>query len=521
MPTFRLSIRLLDGAFHGRGNGGEPEWPPSPLRVFQALVNAAARRSLTSQFESSARPALEWLERLGHPTIAAPPGRIATRPYRLYVPNNAGDLMVAAWARGNNNASMAEHRTEKDVRPTRFAGPDGRPLETNPDFLPVHYDWPLTPDQHQKGLAHLETLKAAARSITHLGWGVDQVVGHAHLLATDPPPGPTAERWLPVEIGGTTHLRVPRDGTLSDLQRKYDRFLGRLQHESFNPVPPLTAFAVVGYLRPTDTAGRPFVAFELRTPDFERYQPFSPIRCACAVAAMVRNALADLAKQMRPFAWTDADINTFVHGHTPDGRHPAHGSDADHRFAYLPIPSIERRGGAGVVVTAIRRVLVVGPPGGEKQVAWARVLSGRELTPLNAQTPPAALRIIEKPAAALRTDPNLGPYVGTGATWSTVTPVVLPGFDEGKTEKAEQLLRRAFEQAGFPSELVRGARLEWRRVGFRAGVDLATRYRQPESIRFPRYHVRVRWSVPVRGPLAVGAGRYRGLGIFAAEVAEC
>ena len=142
MPTFRLSIRLLDGAFHGRGGGGEPEWPPSPLRAFQALVNAAARRWRADQFEDYARPALEWLEGLGPPVVVAPPGRAAARPYRLYVPNNAGDLMVAKWARGDARADMSEHRTEKDVRPTRFAGPDGRPLGSNPDLLPLHFDWP-------------------------------------------------------------------------------------------------------------------------------------------------------------------------------------------------------------------------------------------------------------------------------------------------------------------------------------------------------------------------------------------
>jgi len=58
MATFRLSIRLLDGAFHGRGDGGEPEWPPSPLRAFQSLVCAAARRWRAPQFEAYARPAL-------------------------------------------------------------------------------------------------------------------------------------------------------------------------------------------------------------------------------------------------------------------------------------------------------------------------------------------------------------------------------------------------------------------------------------------------------------------------------
>jgi CRISPR-associated protein Csb2 len=232
---------------------------------------------------------------------------------------------------------------------------------------------------------------------------------------------------------------------------------------------------------------------------------------------MVRHAVADLARQMRPFGWTDADINTFVHGHTPDGQRPAHGPDAGRRFAYLPLPSLERRGGASLVVTALRRILVVGPPGFERQVAWVQVLSGHELTPVDEQTPPASLRIIEKPLVLLRADPNLRPYLGTSAVWSTVTPVVLPGFDDGEPGKTERLLRKALEQAGVPAELVGAASLEWRRVGFWAGVELATRYRLPESIPFPRYHVRVRWPAPVQGPLAVGAGRYRGLGVFAIE----
>lgn len=291
-----------------------------------------------------------------------------------------------------------------------------------------------------------------------------------------------------------------------------------------------------------DSASRPFVAFELRTPDFERYRSYSSTRYACAVAGMVRNALADLAKQMRPFAWTDANINTFIHGHTPDGEHPACGPDADRRFAYLPLPSLERRGATGVVVTAIRRVLVVGPPGGEREVAWARVLSGRELNPLNKHTPSAALRIIEKQVASLRADLTLGPFVGTGTVWSTVTPLVLPGHDEAApriiarrvrlapdqaarqrvrekaAERTGRLLRLAFEQAGWSHELVTAANLEWQSVGFRAGVELVNRYCVPDPLnRLPRYHVRVRWPVPVRGPLAVGAARYRGLGVFAVE----
>jgi CRISPR-associated protein Csb2 len=38
---FCLSISPLDAAFHGRGDGGVAEWPPSPLRAFQALLTTA------------------------------------------------------------------------------------------------------------------------------------------------------------------------------------------------------------------------------------------------------------------------------------------------------------------------------------------------------------------------------------------------------------------------------------------------------------------------------------------------
>jgi CRISPR-associated protein Csb2 len=527
MPTFRLTIRFLDAAFHGRADGGEPEWPPSPLRAFQALIAAAAARWRLAQFEAYARPALEWLEALGPPDVLAPVGWAADRPYRLYVPNNAADLVVASWARGNPDASIADHRTEKDVRPTRLLNGDA-----------VHFDWPLTPAQSDAGLPHRMALKAMARSITHLGWGIDQVVGTADFHDT-PPPAEGGEPWRPVPTGGTP-LRLPKGGTLAALRARHREFLGRLRRDGLNPVPPLTTFHVVGYGRPTVTAPRPFAAFELRTPDFERARPFNSTRHTSSVAGMVRNALGELARDMRPFGWTSENIQTFVHGHTPNGRQQNSGPGADRRFAYLPLPSLERRGGAGVVVTAVRRVLVVGPPGGEQQVVWARVLSGRELTPLNERTPPAALRLIDRPAAALRNDPNLGPYVGEWRVWSTVTPVILPGYEDprglrGKLKRnrgpevqkrlllrlerrAEGLLRKAFRQAGLPPELVDSATLEWRTAGFRPGVELAQRYHRPESQqKMPAYHVRVRFPVLVRGPLSIGRGRYRGLGVFAGE----
>lgn len=148
-------------------------------------------------------------------------------------------------------------------------------------------------------------------------------------------------------------------------------------------------------------------------------------------------------------------------------------------------------------------------------------------------------------AAALLTilpgsDRVLQQYVDEAKTWSTVTPVILPGYDDpdhlrrklkggrdAETQKRylarldarmAELLRKAFRQAGFSSELLDHAetQLDWRPVGFRAGVDSASRYLPPENLNHaPRIHVRIRFPIPVRGPIVIGSGRFRGFGLFA------
>jgi CRISPR-associated protein Csb2 len=112
----------------------------------------------------------------------------------------------------------------------------------------------------------------------------------------------------------------------------------------------------------------------------------------------------------------------------------------------------------------------------------------------------------------------LGRYLVPNDRWSTVTPVVLPGRDDHSPAKAEGLLRKAFLHASFEPEVVDAVReLDWRKVGFRAGTDLANRYVTPDKVGGPMFHVRVRFAKPVAGPIAIGSGRYRGMGVFAVE----
>ena len=316
MPNyFVLSIRFLDPvpSFHGRGDGSEPEWPPSPLRLFQALVCAAAGRWREKRFHDNAVPAMRWLEGQT-PVVIAPAVHAHRTPYRMYVPNNAGDLVSAAWARGSVDASMAQHRVEKDVRPTRLIDGDS-----------IHYLWPL-PDGE---CSHLETLAAAARSITHLGWGIVMVAADASIITEEAAAKLSGERWRAVQTGGTP-LRVPQSGTLNALIEKHQAFLNRLGPDGFYPVPPLSAFRVVGYRRDQDSVGRHYAAFRLLHPETGKNQTYAatdPVK----VAGMIRGLAGKLALESRPDnkAW----IDQFVYGHH-------NGSESFDRFSYLPLPSI-------------------------------------------------------------------------------------------------------------------------------------------------------------------------------------
>ena len=68
-----LTFRFLDPVpqYHGRNDDDDPEWPPSPLRLFQALVSASANHWRGNQFQEIARPALQWIEAI-QPSVVSP-----------------------------------------------------------------------------------------------------------------------------------------------------------------------------------------------------------------------------------------------------------------------------------------------------------------------------------------------------------------------------------------------------------------------------------------------------------------
>jgi CRISPR-associated protein Csb2 len=253
---------------------------------------------------------------------------------------------------------------------------------------------------------------------------------------------------------------------------------------------------------------------------------------------MVRGTAATVAKDA---GWPATKVAAFILGHG-EADNETHKPVGPQRFAFLPLPSIEGRGaGKPQVVGSIRRVLVTAfADGCEAEIAWARpALANQPLIDEKSKEEVALL------ASLPASDPVVRQYTGTGSCWATVTPVVLPGYDDPDhlrrrakdkrlspeqqrrmldrlAQRVDGLLRKAIRQAGFADALAQHAVLEWRSTGFWPGTELASRYGVPDYLkRFPRLHVRIEWRdthgkpVPVPGPICIGGGRYFGLGLFA------
>ena len=511
-----ISVRFIDPSdrpsFHGRSDGGTPEWPPSPLRFFQALVAAsAARFGNPDQFRDYAAPAFEWLAELHPPIVVAPEGITGT-PFRTAVPNNDMDVVAWDWARGlEPHKQPAALKALKTVWPTYMVG--------GGEFPAVHYLWEVE-DMDQAGLErHKAALFAAAGDLFALGWGTDMAVGQGRLLTSAEVSELKGQRWEPVGNEAVTRLRVPTPGTFDALVTRYGAFLSRIGEKGFVPVPLLTAFAVVGYRGANDPPTRRYAAFRLRHPVEDRSTLFATTR-ANSVAAMIRNSTARVAEdQKRPSEW----IDRYVHGHRE-------GADsALPRFSYLPLPSIERRGDSNLVVGAIRRVVVAEViDSGQSQLPWVRqMLPGQFLTDEKTGDRKALLTPLTGGDWVLRQ------YIDPSATWATVTPIVLPGSDArarkrsggrggssgspgGKFTKAEKLFFKALGHAGYSPDAL--AELEFRNASFWPGCDWALSFQRPDYLKkghWSVYHMHLRWKQPIKGPLAIGAGRHCGLGIFA------
>lgn len=509
-----ITIRFIQPfpLFHGRLDAEQPEWPPSPMRAFQALLNAASLGARGRPLAPEVRQALQALEQL-RPQIVAPRATVSTIGYRAYVPHNHADLVTAAWHRGNLEASIASHRVEKDVRPMR--------IETVDDDLPaLNYLYPLD----STTLASSELLRAirpSVRAITHLGWGIDQVVADATLIDTSSSQL-CGESWLPSAHGGR-RLRVPRPGTVDALMHRHKQFLNRLQG-GWTPVAPISAVDQVRYRRDTDPLPRPHAVFKLVDDNDDTVS--YPHAKLIHIAGMVRHRAIELMtthppRDLRGFS-LDQWVDQYVAGHQPRS---GESDDRIHtQFSYVPLPST----GHAHTDPAVRRVMIVVPLGDEEWLEhFTQYLDGLTLLPEHGTTLTPGTRLELIPES--RRDGVRDAYIRESQTWASFTPVILPGHDDHKPDKTRKLILKALAQSGIDQRCT----FEWSafsrfpksysahkyvRDASAADGRRSVGYIRPNHLLHQTaVHVQLHFDHPVPGPITLGAGRHCGFGLFAIQ----
>lgn len=495
MPAHALiiTVRLFDGRYRGAG-----DWPPSPFRLFQALVAGAygGRWRAESEWVQQQRDtAFAWLENLEPPHMAAP-AMLMGRATTYFVPNNDLDAV------GGDPARIAELRAAKVERPRMFAAD-----------VPFLYAWPF-----EDGEAQARRICGLAERLHTLGRGVDAAFAVGEIVDWD-----EAEERLrrhggaiarPTGAEGRDPVPCPVEGSLASLKRRFEaqraRFAtareGRSTITLFRQ-PPKPAFRGVVYDRPPRR-----LLFELRPRDGS--QPFQPIAQSRSteVAKAVRDGAA--ARLKCGFPDRAAEIEKTVIGRD------AGPADKARRLRILPLPSI----GAEYTPPEIRRVLVEAPPDfpfPAEDLAWA--VSGLGIC---YRYDPQTGEVREEGPLLVPADDNAmlrhyGINAPPARRWQTVTPAALPARrPAGRIGGGERVAAEVHAAAAVADALrhvgqsaegiaVRVQREPFHLKGLRADGFDADRFGS-SALR----HIEIRFPRPVHGPLAIGDGRWLGLGLM-------
>ena len=203
MLTF--SIRYLQGiAVGSHGDHGRVEWPPHPARVFMALVAAHYQTGAVA----AERVALLWLEKQAPPDIYAPQS-LECGVVKQYVPvNDDGSQCFrdpttkkTKFYQEISGILLRRNRQERTFARASLAGdtvmlrwPDAEPLPKIGDALAALCG-KVTRVGHSSSLVQMWVADAVPEGLQH--WRVD-------------------------EARSTQLLRVPREGTLEELDRSFN-----------------------------------------------------------------------------------------------------------------------------------------------------------------------------------------------------------------------------------------------------------------------------------------------------------
>ncbi len=508
-----VAVRGLDGRYHGAG-----DWPPSPARLFQALIAGAG---IGGPVPDDVRTALQWLEGLPPPIIAAPVATEGQPRFTWYVPNNDLDTV------GGDPRRIAEVRAGKDVRARLFD-----------QEVPWLYAW--THDDVGGEDDRARAVCSLSERLYQFGRGVDLAWAWGEVLRND---GELAQRLMdypgrvfrPSGTGEGQSLLCPEPGSLKSLLSRYEagarRFAmkppesSRKAGRTFFLQAPKPRFRLVAYDSPPVRR-----VYELRRPGAEGSFGSWPLDRTTDLVVRLRDKAAERLRRGLP--QRILDVERCLVGRKADG---ADASPSDQRIRIVPLPSIGHRHAD----SSIRRILVEVPSGSLVRADDAQWAFSGLTVEVDASTGKITLDCV--PSEDTRILEHFGVCAGnadsqrTGRsrTWRTVTPAALPSGvtrrrnSPGRTPKdlnddAERLAAVHAAASGVAQALrhaqvpVRAEVIRVQREPFGGNGERAELF--AEGTRFQKHrlwHVEITFGAPVAGPLVIGDGRFLGLGVMA------
>ena len=458
-----VSVELLHGTFRGDPDGTantgrlqHGEWPPSPSRLFAALVAADGTREQSRVTDGEE---LAWFERLPPPRIYAD-GRPCHQPLEpRYVVKHEG------------SASKSTHQ--------EYIGRSGTLTRAGVRVVPryprIVYRW----DVDSPTETTLDALRRRAARVGYLGASDSPV--RLRVTTRTPTSAPQNDGFIPDGLGDAV-INVTTPGDLQVLDRMFDAWcergasVSRLQfpalghgtrYRSPQSVAPVDSGEVVAWLRLESAVSG---------------------RRVSVVAALFKEAV--LSQHQR----THGEPPPILHGHGLDGK--------GYEIArYLPLPDVGYRWSRG----RIHGLALWVPPGCDPIVGRTardaavavRRLTGRgidvSLAPDDDEVRPRALQANR--------------WLRRSRRWVTAFPAI----HERRCDVELAEVARWCRHAGLPEPV---AFRSVRTPLIHGALDLApVEVNRPGRPGLPYSHVELQFAQAVPGPVVVGSGRQRGFGL--------
>jgi CRISPR-associated protein Csb2 len=513
MKSFSLVIEYLTGyaVATDATNREQAEWPPHPARIFMALAAAHFETDGSPEQKRTERDALEWLAALSPPDVTAPEHTLR-EVQTVYVPVNDQ----------TGGEALLRRSRQPRLFPRVHIGDE-----------PLRQTWHV---EDERSIDHLIAIESICRNVTRIGHSSSLVWVR---LERDASVEPT---HVPDEQALEKGLRITQPGALRRLEEAFnksatDEFFAleeQVNNSKGKAKQPLQQKLNEQFPRGQPTFQRPVFSIS------RGYRQVVPVSIGPLSSPFDANFIvlreaddatqtfglestAQITHALRNFIMRESlaqPVPPWVGGHEPNGQK----LESESHMALIPLAFIghERADGhlMGVGIMLPRNLSFRDRAKVLSSILFDDKTNEPKILQLTMGIAGAWKIVRETSLSPKRTLQTLT-YVGPSRSWASVTPVVLDRMPKkervkdaiGWREEVAGIVAQSCRNVGLPEPVaVRVEKTPFFRGSLRAMPGQGG-FPQLRSGRF-QVHAAIEFDRPVRGPVLLGAGRFRGYGLM-------